>query len=296
MSDRVVRGGAPAPSPAPVDVDVTLPDGVRLHALRAGAGPPLLLLHGFTGAASTWAPFLPVLAAGHDVVAVDLLGHGRSDAPADPARYAADRCADDLATLLDALDIERAAVLGYSMGGRMALQLAVAHPDRLRALVLESASPGIEDDAERAERAAADERLAADIEREGIAAFVERWERLPLWASQAALPHELRDELRAQRLDNDPRALASSLRGAGAGVTRPLHDRLADVRAPTLLVAGALDAKYARLADRMAAAIPDGRTVIVPGAGHAVHLERPAEFVAAVVAFLRLHVGETGVS
>ena len=283
MSDPVTRGGPPE---APTSLHVTLPDGVRLHVRRAGRGPTLLLLHGFTGSAATWAPFLPRLAERHDVVAVDLLGHGASDRPRDPARHAAARVADDLAALLEALGVARAAVLGYSMGGRLALHLALAHPDRVEALVLESASAGIADAAERRARAAADARLADDLERDGIAAFVARWERLPLWASQASLPAAARERLRAQRLANDPAALAASLRGAGAGVTPPVHERLTALRAPTLLVAGALDAKYARLARELAAAIPDAPAVVVPDAGHAVHLERPAEFERAVEEFL----------
>ena len=302
MSDRADWGGAPAPPPSPsepsssaplasAELDVTLPDGLRLHVRRAGRGPALLLLHGFTGAATTWTPFLPAFAARHHVVAVDLPGHGRSDAPADPARYAATACADDLAALLDALDIGRAAVLGYSMGGRLALQFTLAHPARVGALILESASPGIADEAERAQRAAADRQLADDIERDGVAAFVARWERLPLWASQAALPGDVRDRLRAQRLANDARGLAGSLRGAGAGVTLPLHDRLHDVRAPTLLVAGTRDEKYARQALATAAAIPGARAVVVRDAGHAVHLERPAEFTRLVLEFLREQAG-----
>ena len=299
MNDPVIRGGAPAPdAPAPAVVDEpgppaladavvhATPDGVRLHAWRAGRGPALLLLHGFTGSAATWAPHVPALAARHDVVAVDLLGHGRSDAPADPARYAAARCADDLAGLLDALGVRRAAVLGYSMGGRMALHLAAARPERVAALVLESASPGIADPAERAERAAADDRLAADIERDGVAAIVERWERLPLWASQAGLPAEVLARQRAARLANSAAGLAGSLRGAGAGVAPPLHHRLGALAMPTLLVAGALDAKYVALGHLMADAMPAARLAVVPDAGHTVHLERPAAFERLVLGFL----------
>ena len=283
MSDPVTRGGTPE---APASLHVTLRDGVRLHARRAGRGPALLLLHGFTGSAATWAPFLPPLAERHDVVAMDLLGHGASDRPRDPARHAAARVVDDLAALLDAIGVARAAVLGYSMGGRLALHFALAHPERVTALVLESASAGIVDADERRERAGADARLAADLERDGILAFVARWERLPLWASQASLPAATRERLRAQRLANDPAALAASLRGAGAGVTPPAHDRLGALRAPTLVVAGALDAKYAGLARELAAAIPDARALVVPEAGHAVHLEQPAAFERAVLAFL----------
>ncbi|HEU4632302.1 MAG TPA: 2-succinyl-6-hydroxy-2,4-cyclohexadiene-1-carboxylate synthase [Gemmatimonadaceae bacterium] len=260
------------------------PDGVRYHATRLGrpGAPAVLLLHGFTGSSATWAPLQAELADTLDLIAVDLLGHGRSDAPADPARYAAGRCADDLAGLLDALGLTTAAVVGYSMGGRMALRLALDWPERVRALLLESASPGIADAAERAARLAADAALAAEIERDGVPAFVDRWERLPLWASQAALPAEVRAALRAQRLRNDARGLADSLRGAGAGAEPPVLSRLGALRMPALLVAGALDARYVAHARAMAERMPAARVEVVPDAGHAVHLEQPATFTALV--------------
>jgi pimeloyl-ACP methyl ester carboxylesterase len=167
-------------------------NGITLHAALAGAGPPLLLLHGFTGSAATWRPLAERLAPLRRTIAVDLIGHGLSDAPADPARYSMEHCLADLLALLDALGLARAAVLGYSLGGRVALQLVAAAPERVSALVLESASPGLASAAERAARAAADDALSTAIERDGLAAFVAGWEQLPLWASQAALPAELR--------------------------------------------------------------------------------------------------------
>ena len=191
--------------------------------------------------------------------------------------------------MLDVLDIARVAVLGYSLGGRAALRLALRHPDRVAALVVESASPGIADPGERAARVAADLALADRLEREGLTAFVQHWEQLPLWASQAALPPALRAQLRAQRLTNDARGLANSLRGAGAGNDFPVVDALAGLRAPTLLVAGALDVKYVAAGRAMAAAIRGAELAIVPDAGHAVHLERPDAFVALVRDFLSRH-------
>jgi len=278
------HAGLQAEMPNGYDVDVG--DGLRLHVTPAGAGPPLLLLHGFTGSAAAWAPLQATLGSRHTTLAVDLPGHGRSTAPADPARYALGRLADDLARLLDALAIDRAAVLGYSLGGRAALRYALAYPGRVAALVLESASPGIVDPAERAARRASDAVLADAIEQEGIAAFVARWEQLPLWASQSALPEAARLRLRAQRLTSSARGLANSLRGAGTGADAPVLGRLATLHVPTLLVAGALDAKYVALGQAMEPALPAGRLTVVAGAGHAVHLERPEAFAALVTAFL----------
>jgi 2-succinyl-6-hydroxy-2,4-cyclohexadiene-1-carboxylate synthase len=260
--------------------------GLALEVAVEGSGPPVLLLHGFTGSAATWGPLARALAESHATIAPSLLGHGRSDAPRDAARYDMPSCVADLLALLDALRVERAAVLGYSMGGRVALHLALAAPARVRALILESASAGIADAAEREARARADAALAASIEMQGVAAFVDRWERRPLLASQASLPAGVREGLRARRMSSDATGLAGSLRGLGAGIVPPVWERLGEIAAPTLVVAGALDEKYRGIGAAMARAIPGARLAIVEGAGHAVHLERPAEHESLVRAFL----------
>ena len=263
-------------------------NGVHLNVEVSGEGPPLLLLHGFSGSAATWTPNLETW-HGFTAIAVELLGHGTSDCPADRRRYHMERCLDDLVALLDRLPASggrRVAVLGYSMGGRVALRLALRAPERLWALVLESASPGIEDASERPARVGSDADLADDIERDGLEAFVERWQALPLFASQARLSVAVRDELRRQRLQNDPQGLAGSLRGLGAGRQVPVLDRMDEIRISVLLLTGALDDKYCALARRMAAALPCARTEVVPDAGHAVHLERPQAFAGAIRGFL----------
>jgi 2-succinyl-6-hydroxy-2,4-cyclohexadiene-1-carboxylate synthase len=248
---------------------------------------PLLLLHGFTGAAVTWSDLLPAFGARRRTIALSLPGHGGSDAPDDPARYAADRVAGDVLDLVDTLGIHRTALLGYSMGARVALHAALAAPERVGALILESGSPGIADDAERAARRAADEALADDIERDGVEAFVDRWERLPLWESQKMQPRSVRETLRAQRLTNGAHGLANALRGLGAGATLPLHERLAELAdVPVLLVCGSLDEKYVRIAREMKAKLPSAELREVGNAGHAVHLESPREMVRVVEEFL----------
>lgn len=261
-------------------------DGLSLHVEVAGEGPPLVLLHGFTGSTETWRFLVSRMSRRWRTVAADLPGHGRSSSPGDPARYTLPRFADDLARTLDELSIDHTALLGYSLGGRSALRFAVRHPARVSALVLESTSAGIVDPDQRNARAAADEDLAAFIEREGIDAFVARWQSLPLWSSQDALSADARATLRAQRLRNDPRGLANSLRGAGAGAVGTLTDELRTIAAPTLLIAGALDEKYMAAAKQIAGAIPNARVSVVENAGHAVHFERPDEFGRIVEDFL----------
>ena len=261
-------------------------NGVGLHVATAGQGRPLLLLHGFMGSTATWAPFVPALAQRWRVIAVDLLGHGGSDAPPEAERYTMERCVQDLLALLDHLEARRPVVLGYSLGGRVALGLAAAAPDRLAGLALESASPGLLTPEERLARTRGDEALVDDLRRDGLPAFVERWQRLPLFDSQTALPQATRTTLRAQRLANNPVGLAGSLCGLGTGRQAPLWDRLPGLDLPVLVVAGDLDTKFAALAQRMAADLPRARLALAPSAGHAVHLERPTWFLATIEAFL----------
>jgi 2-succinyl-6-hydroxy-2,4-cyclohexadiene-1-carboxylate synthase len=264
-------------------------NGVHLNVEMSGQGPPVVLLHGFTGSAESWRAHSAVLGQTFTTLAVELLGHGASDSPADPARFGMDQCAADLIAIFDHLGLARVNLLGYSMGGRVALHVAVAHPGLVATLILESASPGLAGLDERRARVASDEALANSIEQQGLEAFVDSWSRLPLFASQAALPEAVRADLRAQRLRNNPRGLANSLRGLGTGVTPPLWDRLQDVRCPTLVIAGALDTKYVAIAQAMAAGLAASRLAIVPEAGHAAHLEQPEAFDRLVLEFLVEH-------
>ncbi len=261
-------------------------DGAEVNYEVAGAGDPLVLLHGFAGSAVTWEPHMGEFAQRFWTVAIDQLGHGLSDAPADPKRYEIGFITEDVVGVLDHLAISRASALGYSMGGRVALALAILAPERLSALILESASPGLPDADARRARAAQDAALADDIQREGIEAFVIRWERLPLFASQALLPEEARLRLRVQRLHNSPVGLANSLRGMGQGVLPPMHEFLPQLRMPALIMAGALDPDYCARAREMSRLIPGARLEIVPGAGHAIHLEQPEVFRGLVLEFL----------
>jgi 2-succinyl-6-hydroxy-2,4-cyclohexadiene-1-carboxylate synthase len=248
-----------------------------MHVEVDGSGPPLLLLHGFTGSGRAWDHVRPALAARAQMVIVDLIGHGQSPVPDDPERYTFDWCVRDLLAVLDGLGIERADVLGYSMGGRVALHLAVHAPARVGTLFLESASPGIEDPQARAQRVHADEELAERIETLGVEAFVNEWERQPLLAVG---DHVSADELHAQRLKNSPRGLANSLRGMGAGRQAPLWDRLPTLQLPTRLLVGERDSRYVATAERMCTLLPRAELTICPRAGHTVHLDQPAAFVA----------------
>jgi 2-succinyl-6-hydroxy-2,4-cyclohexadiene-1-carboxylate synthase len=257
--------------------------GVEQRSEARKSDPTLVMLHGFTGSAAGWGRQLDTLAAyGLRIIALDLLGHGQSDAPDDPHRYAIEYCQQDILAVLQELGVSKgqAILLGYSMGGRIALYTAFS--GFFRALILESASPGLEDPAEREQRRISDEALATSIEREGVQAFIERWVKLPLFASQRTLPLECREKLRRQRLQNRATGLAQSLRGVGLGVQPSLYARLPTLQIPVLLIAGELDTKFTAIARHMAQALPQAQVRIIPGAGHTVHLEQPEEFVSLV--------------
>lgn len=260
--------------------------GVRYCLRLWGEGPALLLLHGFTGSGATWTPFRSSW-PGFRCIAPDLLGHGETECPSDAGRYDMSEAVEDILVLMDRFSAPRAALIGYSMGGRLALHMALAAGERFWALVLESASPGIEDPVERERRRQRDEALARAIERHGVAAFVAQWESQPLFATQAKLPATVRHSLRRQRLRNRAEGLANSLRGMGAGAQRPLWGRLREISTPALVLAGEHDEKCRAMAQRTAELLPAGRARVVPGAGHAIHLERPAVFAQVVGSFLR---------
>lgn len=280
---------------------------------------PPVLLHGFTGSSASWGDVLldGLASAGLGPVMVDAPGHGARAGEANPADFTLERVEALVDGAVGGVGSGGSAgrdprggrrgdprdgagddgsdggpagspfpLVGYSMGGRLALAYAVAHPERVSALVLESASPGLPTEEERAARRAADEALARRLEADGIEAFVDFWEGLPLFETRRALPARVRERQRALRLANDPRSLAASLRGLGTGALPGFWDALPGLDLPVLLLAGSLDRKFVGIAGRMAARLPRARQVVVPGAGHTVHLERPAAWLEAVVGFL----------
>ena len=263
-------------------------DGVRYEVRVGGRGPGLLLLHGFTGRGADWGPLLPALRRVSTTVVVDLLGHGRSDSPPDPARHALERQASDLVDVLGLTGTTPAIVVGYSFGARVALRLAADRPDAVRALILESPSAGVAEPAARARRRADDERLADGIQRDGIEAFVDTWwETAPVFAAERRLPAATRARFRAGRLRNRPGGLAASLRGAGQGAMTPLHANLPGIAAPTLVIAGALDPDGLGRARAVADGIPNARLCELDGVGHAAHRESPARFRRLILDFLQ---------
>ncbi len=237
-----------------------------------GEGPPLVLAHGFTQTGRLWGPFGHQLAEVRSLVRVDLPGHAGS------AGVAADL--EEGGRLLCEVADPPFDLLGYSLGARFALHAALARPDHVRRLVLIGVTPGIEDPERRQARRRADEATAAELEDEGdLAGFLRRWLSGPMFSSLGAPGL-------AERLRNTPAGLAQSLRLAGTGSQRPRWGDLAGLAVPTLLLAGSDDGRFARVAVRMAAGMPDAVATLVPGGGHAAHLQQPATVARVVTRFL----------
>jgi 2-succinyl-6-hydroxy-2,4-cyclohexadiene-1-carboxylate synthase len=244
--------------------------------------PPVLFVHGFMGRGADWQPVLESVQDGAYAIAVDLPGHGASVDLSEDA-YTMDAAVRQLVEVLEAERVDRCAVVGYSMGGRTALHLARQHPDRCRRLMLESTSPGLDTEAQRADRRCIDRRRAQQIA-DDFDAFLRDWYRIPLFASLAQ--HDLVEAMVERRRHNRPAELAKSLRGMGPGAQDSLWERLPALRIPTLALTGALDAKYVGITQRMTARAPRIRSVIIPGAGHNVHAERPQAFIDALRRFI----------
>jgi 2-succinyl-6-hydroxy-2,4-cyclohexadiene-1-carboxylate synthase len=234
--------------------------------------PTVVLLHGFTQTRQSWRRTIAALGGRYRALAPDLPGHGLA-AERRPASFAA------CAAYVRALGGEPFTLVGYSMGGRIALFTALALPGLVERLVLVGASPGIADSAEREERRHADEALAERISSIGVEAFAREWGGQELFAGQ---PERVAAAAYADRLRNTPSGLAAALRGLGTGVMPPLWDRLGSLAMPVTLVVGERDAKFRALAGRMAPMIPASRVVVVEGAGHAVQLEAPEAVAAAI--------------
>lgn len=248
----------------------------------------VVLLHGFAGSSEDWASVAPAIASdGFQVIGIDLPGHGATDLPAEADRYGMSRTVRDLAAILPVLGFERAHWHGYSMGGRVALALALTEPSRVESLSLESASPGIAEESVRAKRRAEDELLAEAIESKGIAWFTAHWEATPIFETQRQLPEHVVLAQRVRRLGNRSAGLAGSLRFLGQGTQPFFGGRLAAYSGRALLLAGALDPKYQTIARTMASAIPDAELQVIADAGHNIHLERPDAFLRALLD--RLH-------
>jgi pimeloyl-ACP methyl ester carboxylesterase len=244
-------------------------DGVAIAYEVHGAGSeglPLLLSHGYAASSAMWAPNLEALSSDRRVVTWDMRGHGHSASPADPSRYTREDSVADMAAVLDACGIERAAVAGLSLGGYLSLAFHLTHPRRVGALLLFDTGPGYKREEPRARWNAFADARADAFERDGAGALGDSPETVPG-------PH-------------DPRGLALAARGILTQRDAAVIESLASVRVPTLVLVGAEDTPFLDAADYMASRIPGATKVVVPGAGHAANIDQPCLFDDAVITFL----------
>ena len=251
---------------------------INMHIKRynVGAKEKVVFLHGFTGSSSTWEEIVSSLPSTIEVLTIDLLGHGLTSKPTDPARYFVEEQIADLHSLFSQLNWTSFTMVGYSMGGRLALAYATKHP--VNKLILESSSPGLTKSEERLQRKISDELLAERILNEGVQAFVDFWEDIPLFQSQKSLSVEKQQAIRAERLAQSKEGLANSLKGFSTGVQPSNWDKLEQLKSQTLLLTGELDPKFCDIANKMQKLLQNTEWKVVKGVGHAIHVENPELF------------------
>lgn len=265
---------------------IQVTDGVTYAVEVSGSGTEaLVLLHGFTGSAASWEEVRDVLCDEFRIVSINLPGHGQTIVHSRDD-FSIQATASSIHYILSTLNIRNAHLWGYSMGGRTALYTALTYPECFTSLILESASPGLKSEPEKAARRQADAVLAARAIHEGIEAFIDYWERIPLFASQSNVSTEKRERLRTQRLKNDPQGLASSLLHMGTGSQPSMWDQLPGLKLPTLIMTGSFDAKFEAIGQAMQSLIPNATHITIENAGHALSFERPEETSRLVRAFI----------
>ena len=254
-------------------------NGINYHVKTIGEGEPLLLLHGFTGSFQTWSPFINNWSDSFKLILVDIIGHGKTDHPESADRYTMENVVLDLKEILHTLNINKVHLLGYSMGGRVALSFSILYPEYVLSLILESSSPGLELEEERLARINNDTQLAERIVRGGIQRFVDYWEKIPLFSSQEQRLSDARKQaIRQGRLENSTLGLANSLRGMGTGVQPSWWEQLNNFQKPVLLLAGEDDQKFCMIGQKMHELLPNSKILIINDAGHAIHVEQPGIF------------------
>ncbi|MCP4567243.1 MAG: 2-succinyl-6-hydroxy-2,4-cyclohexadiene-1-carboxylate synthase [FCB group bacterium] len=255
------------------------------HSAGKAENTPLVFLHGFMGSCHIWTPTFHQIAGSAHCVALDLPGHGNTEADLEHLDF--DSLTDAIIDFIDDQKLNRPLLVGYSLGGRIALHTALKHPEHFRGLVIESASPGIEDEKERITRFDNDSMWGEKLRGGDMRAFLTEWYRQPVFSY---LGPEVIEKIINKKSSNDPLKLAEAMLRLSQGIQTPLWDRLAQWKKPTLLVTGELDVKYCRILERAHSLIPDSTLSIIPGAGHIVHLEQSKEFIRVLKSFLDSYI------
>ncbi|MBU0903928.1 MAG: 2-succinyl-6-hydroxy-2,4-cyclohexadiene-1-carboxylate synthase [Firmicutes bacterium] len=247
------------------------------------ANESIVFLHGFTGSWRSWEPVVKLLPKDINCISIDLMGHGYTEVSSNPERYRMSEQLLDLEEFFSAIQLSRFSLIGYSMGGRIALAYALGHPQQVKNLVLESASPGLKTTEEQQLRRQADNQLADRIEDEGLESFIDFWENISLFESQKSLSNEKKHAIRSERLEQSTIGLANSLRGMGTGQQPSYWTKLDELEMPVYLVTGEYDTKFTEIADEMVKKLKDGSHLQVSSVGHAIHVENPVQFATIIM-------------
>lgn len=259
---------------------------VELFSEFNPAKETLIFLHGFTGSANDWKKTAELIDDQFNKIAVDLIGHRKSDTPLEVEKYSASSINSQLLDVINHFTKGKVILLGYSMGGRAALSFAINYTDKIKGMILESTSTGIEDSEEREERVKSDEELAKFIETNNIEKFIDHWMNLKIFGTQKRFSNDLLKKLRMEKLQNSSIGLAQSLRGFGTGSMPYLGLKLSLLDFPVLLTTGELDTKFTQINKELLWKFPSAKHQIIENAGHNAHLEETSKFTETVNRFI----------
>lgn len=265
-------------------------NGIKLNLEQKGEINPaedyLLFLHGFTGCAEDWLPVFDMLPDNYNLFAMDLIGHGKSEAPSNLELYKVESVIEQIKRVKDHLTPNKIFLAGYSMGGRAALSFATSYPDDIKGLILESSTAGIKNDEERQKRYEADLKLAEFIESHSLEEFIEMWNDQELFNTQRRFSNDKLKMLKRKKASGSKTGYANSLKGFSTGIMPPLHDKLKKIPVKVLLITGDLDTKFTGINARMVRRFYKAKHKIVKNAGHNTHLEEPKRFVEIITNYL----------
>lgn len=249
----------------------------------------ILFLHGFGGSSNDWKEIFSLLDSEFQLIAIDLPGFGKSSKPRKDKFYQTDFLVQLIDEILCALKLADVVLAGYSMGGRLALQFASKHPGKVKALILESSSPGIKTKSEQHLRIKSDAELISFINRNSLNDFFTFWQNLPLFETQKNLPVKKQQVILADKIKSNSKiGIIKSLENFGQGKMEDLWKELSRIKIPALLLSGALDTKYTSIQQEMDELLPNSTHKIIEGAGHNLGLEKPEVFVNLIRGFLEI--------
>ena len=255
------------------------------HSVENGK-PPLLFLHGFTGSSEDWKPIAAQVDKSFSTIGIDLIGHGKSASPENEELYSAEAVANQIKNIIDLTTKGKIIPVGYSMGGRAALNFAIKYPEKAAALILESTNTGIEDEELRKERIKSDNEIIQFIKTHTIGEFVDFWMEKEIFNTQRRFSEEKRNRIKEAKLRNNPVGLANSLNGFGTGKMLPLFVNLKGIKCSTLLITGKLDTKFTKINKEILNLFPKAEHKVIKNAGHNTHLEEPGDFIKELNQFL----------